>query len=282
MSSLQPSVPPSYLAYPLGHSQDELQRLIDQARFFGELTGELLRAAGIGPGMRVLDAGCGPGDVTFLAARLVGPHGSVVGVDRSPEAIQLAKWRASAAQLHNVTFLTQDVAQAPLPELFDAVVGRLVLMYFADPAVVLRRLAACVEPGGVVAFHEFDLDGARSEPPCDLFEATLRRLRLAFQRAGVEQRAGLKLPRIFAEAGLPAPRLILHGRAEYGPGSEVYDQLSGILRTMLPILERTGVATGEELAVDTLAQRLRDEAVARRATLVAPIFVGAWVRKPAP
>ena len=56
--------------YILGHDADELDRLIAQARFFGDLTEEVLRRAGVGPGMRVLDLGCGTGDVSFLAARL--------------------------------------------------------------------------------------------------------------------------------------------------------------------------------------------------------------------
>jgi SAM-dependent methyltransferase len=70
--------------YILGHDRDELDRLIDQARFFGDLTEEVLRRAGVEPGMRVLDVGCGTGDVLFLATRLVGPTGAVLGVDRSP------------------------------------------------------------------------------------------------------------------------------------------------------------------------------------------------------
>jgi SAM-dependent methyltransferase len=58
--------------YILGHDRDELDRLIAQARFFGDLTEEVLRRAGMEPGMRVLDVGCGTGDVLFLAARLSG------------------------------------------------------------------------------------------------------------------------------------------------------------------------------------------------------------------
>ena len=53
--------------------------------------------AGIRPGMRVLDLGCGAGDVTFVAADLVGPDGSVVGVDRSPQALARAQLRAGSA-----------------------------------------------------------------------------------------------------------------------------------------------------------------------------------------
>lgn len=72
--------------YVLGHSSAELQRLIDQSRFFGDLTAQVLRQAGLGRGMRVLDVGCGAGDVSFLAASIVGPTGEVIGIDRSPNS----------------------------------------------------------------------------------------------------------------------------------------------------------------------------------------------------
>ena len=59
--------------YLIRHSGDELNRLISQARFFGDLTGQVLDMAGLKSGMRVLDVGCGAGDVSFLAASMVGP-----------------------------------------------------------------------------------------------------------------------------------------------------------------------------------------------------------------
>src|SRR3982751_270389 len=90
--------------YVLGHSDAELERLMVQSRLLGNLTEQILRQAGLQPGMRVLDLGCGPGDVSFLAASIVGPSGSVRGVDRSHEPIALARERAARAGLTNVTF----------------------------------------------------------------------------------------------------------------------------------------------------------------------------------
>jgi cyclopropane fatty-acyl-phospholipid synthase-like methyltransferase len=59
--------------YPLGYTETEFPRLERQAAFFGELTEDVLRRAGVAPGMHVLDVGCGIADVSLLAARLVGP-----------------------------------------------------------------------------------------------------------------------------------------------------------------------------------------------------------------
>jgi ubiquinone/menaquinone biosynthesis C-methylase UbiE len=67
--------------YAPGHSARELDRLSVQARMYEPFTRQLFREAGLLPGMRVLDVGCGSGDVTLLAGELVGPTGAVVGID---------------------------------------------------------------------------------------------------------------------------------------------------------------------------------------------------------
>jgi ubiquinone/menaquinone biosynthesis C-methylase UbiE len=107
--------------------------------------------------MRVLDVGSGAGDVAFLAADLVGNTGEVIGMDRSEVALDLARARAKDRSLHNVSFQEGDPVEATFAQPFDAVVGRLVLMYYADPVAALRRLTLadrlCAENlanGGVV------------------------------------------------------------------------------------------------------------------------------------
>ena len=266
-------------AYILGHDPDELDRLIAQARFFGDLTEEVLRRAGVGPGMAVLDLGCGTGDVSFLAARLVGPTGTVLGVDRSAEAVATASDRAGQAVLDNVSFTVADLADLD-PAPVDALVGRLVLLYLDDPVATLRRLLGLLRPGGVVAFQEMDMGAATCEPDCPLFLTTGDRVVQTFIRAGIDHRTGLKLSRIYRDAGLPAPETLQGARVESGPDSPVYAWLAETARTLLPLMERTGVASAAEVGVDTLAARLREEIVAADATVVPPPLIGAWTRKP--
>jgi ubiquinone/menaquinone biosynthesis C-methylase UbiE len=275
LTHLHSAAAPTYL---LGHTTDELNRLIEQGRFFGDLTEHILTLAGLGAGMRVLDIGCGTGDVSFLAARLVGKTGSVIGVDRSAEAIQVAEQRATRAGLTNVRFLTADLAELVIDEPVDALVGRLILLYLAEPAGLLRRLSAFVKPDGIIAFQELTTDGAISEPRCPLYELTGERIIATFERAGADPRAGLKLSRYFVDAGLPAPQMLLSGRVEQGLDSDIYEWLTQLTRTLLPVMQRSGVATAEEVEIDTLASRLRAEAVALNAVLVAPPFIGAWAR----
>ena len=255
-----------------GRSGGEPDLLIDQ----------VMRFAGLAAGMRVLDLGCGAGDLSFPLARLVGPTGAVIGVDRSREAVAPAVQRAASRGLTNVRFLARDVASLCLAEPVDALIGRLVLMHYSDPAVVLRRLASLVRPGGPIAFVELDIDGARSAPACPLFAHAVERLAEFLTRAGVDARIGLRLGRIFQEAGLPPPRQALRARVERGADSPLYDQIARLTGALLPLMTRTGVAGPDEVAVETLAARLREEAVACDATVVSPSFVGAWTRTVGP
>lgn len=230
--------------------------------------------------MRVLDVGCGAGDVAFVAARLVGPAGAVLGIDRSPESVALASRRAEAAGVGNVTFHACDIGEFTSTTRVDALVGRLVLMYSPDPAALVRRLTALVRPGGIVTFQEFDFDGVRTDPRCPLVELSVDRLRETFTRSGADIRMGMKLGRVFEDAGLPPPAMLLGARVERGPEAMTYEQIAEITRSLLPLMEKTRVATAEEVAVDTLAARLREEAIALKATLVSPSLIAAWTRTP--
>jgi ubiquinone/menaquinone biosynthesis C-methylase UbiE len=122
-----------------------------------DVTRRLMVDAGIREGMRVLDIGCGRGDVTLLAAGLVGASGWVLGIDRDSVAIEAAAAGVREMGLPNVGF-----AQADLGSLtsalgrFDAVVGRRVLMYQPDPVACLARLADFLEPGGLIVLQEHD------------------------------------------------------------------------------------------------------------------------------
>src|SRR5436309_8292435 len=97
--------------YPLGNTDAEHDRLIRQAARVAPITERLFREAGIGSGQRVLDIGSGVGDVAMLAARLVGPSGEVVGIERDPKSIAKARARVADARLGNVSFTQSDVGE---------------------------------------------------------------------------------------------------------------------------------------------------------------------------
>ncbi|MEZ4865976.1 MAG: class I SAM-dependent methyltransferase [Caldilineaceae bacterium] len=263
-------------SYVLGHSNREFERLIQQSRFYGELTEEILRKAGVKSGMAVLDIGCGPGDVALLAAHLVGPTGSVLGIDKSPDAIQTACQRVAQAGLTNVHFQVADLHSFQPVARVDALVGRFVLLYLPDPAAVLRRLSAYVRPGGVIALHEMDMSSVRSNPRLPLFETMIEWILETYRRAKLEIDMGCKLYPTFVAAGLPAPQM--HLAARLGAGSDLFvpTYLAQTIRSLLPTMEKLGVASVADVQIDTLAERMSQEMVERQGVMIMPSLIGAW------
>jgi len=139
-------------AYVMGHDDRERRRLLLQASILNPLTEALFHRAGIASGMNVLDIGCGVGDVSLLAARLVGPHGRVTSVDIDPDALDTLKARASAAGMHHIECIQADIHAWKPGRRFDAVVGRHILIHSKDPLAVMRDCAALVHQRGLAVF----------------------------------------------------------------------------------------------------------------------------------
>ena len=268
--------------YLFGHSEEETRRLLLQGRLFNPYTRRLLEDAGITSGMKVLDVGSGAGDVALLAAELVGPHGTVVGADSNPLLLETARKRVQAAGLENTSFFAADISQLALDEDFDAVVGRCVLFFVSDPAAVLRRLASHLRPGGIVAFQEPGNATLPPDalPPSPLLEQTWEWIMETYRRAGMDLKMGLRLFPLFSEAGLPAPQMRLDAAVGGGPEWAGYGYIASMLRTLLPLIVKFGVATAEEVGVDTFEERFRDEVVGRGGVVSTWSFVTAWARLP--
>jgi ubiquinone/menaquinone biosynthesis C-methylase UbiE len=271
--------------YVMGRSADETLRLQERARFFETLTRHLFQDAGISTGMRVLDIGSGAGDVSFLAAELVGPTGSVVGIDANPEVVRTAIRGAEASGLVHVSFIAGDIRDLALEQEFDAVIGRLVLMYSADPSATLRSALRYVRPRGLVAFYEPNVGApVWSEPMSPLHQLLARCVSEAFARSGVEMAMGTRLYEVFVAAGVTPPQMCTN--ALIGAGDQWVRRFAaafgaGILRSILPVILEHGIATESELGLDTFDERYIGE-VARQGSVVQWIpFVGAWGRKDA-
>src|SRR5713226_1657897 len=96
------------LNYALGGTNAEHERLIRQSARLAPFTERFFRDAGIGPGQRVLDIGSGVGDVAMLAAKIVGPSGEVVGVERDAGTIARARARVAEAGFNHDGTFTED------------------------------------------------------------------------------------------------------------------------------------------------------------------------------
>lgn len=268
--------------YVCGHSPAELARLQTQGAFFEPITRRMFDAAGIAPGMRVLDLGCGAGDVSLLAAELVGPGGRVVGIDRALQAIEVARARAESLGRRNVDFRHHDIETLKTDEIFDAVVGRFILMHQPKPASLLRAASRHLKPHGVVAMIESQMQamrtGAHSYPTSLTYERIMHWMLEVLEAAGAHSDMGLRLHETFIEAGLPPPTMSMEARVEGGPDALIYRYTIESLRSMLPTAERLGIASMTAAEVAALEARLREEAISRGGVLTSPILVGAWCR----
>jgi len=267
--------------YVMGQSQAEQERLIAQSGFFAPATRRLLVEAGLTTGMRVLDVGCGVGDVSLLCAELVGPTGSVVGVDRDEAAVARAEERVGGLGYAHVTFRAGDFRTLDHDEPFDAVVGRLVLMYQADPVAAVRSLLPRLRPGGVVAFHEMESSVDLALPASPTYHRFIGWWNALAEKARLRRNMGLELYGTLAAAGVQAPRV--HVEAFAGGGSDFagYQYIGASAKGLLPALLRFGIATEEEVGADTLAERIRDEVVSSGGCMTMQLLFGAWGRVPA-
>jgi len=267
--------------YVLGHSDRELDRLREQARLIDPITRRFFQGAGIVPGMRVLDVGSGAGDVAFLAAELAGESGEIVGADRSAAALAKARQRAADRSLRNVVFREGDPAEMTFERPFDAIVGRYVLMFQREPAAMLRSLAAHLRPGGVIVFHEPDWDGVRSVPRAPLYERCSEWIVETLRRSGHATHMGTQMYSAFVAAGLPAPTIRLDGLIAGGANNaDPLRLVADIVGTLLPEMERLGVATADQVRFETLAERMIEEAVTGGCVLAGRFEIGAWSRVP--
>jgi SAM-dependent methyltransferase len=271
--------------YPFQSSDAERQRLIAQGGLVAPLTRRLFERAGITAGMRVLDIGSGSGDVALLAAELVGPAGDVTGIDRDPAQVAFAAERARALGLTNVRFVAGDFRDIELAPAVDAIVGRLVLMYAADPLEAVRRALRNLRPGGIVALQEsiINYEGPVFIEPLDCLAAKAAEwFRAGFKHAGVHSRMGMRLFALMRKAGLnPSTEIDMLVPVLEGPDGALFGALAAVVRSQIPAIVASGVATEAEIGIDTLEQRMIADAPAEGVVGYFNLgHVGVWARKP--
>lgn len=265
--------------YALGYTNSEHDRLIRQAARIAPYTERLFRESGIGAGQRVLDLGSGVGDVSMLLARIVGPSGEVVGIERDASSIARAKARVAEAGFRNVNFTQADVHQIDSDKLFDASVGRFILMFLPDPASVLRSLTRLVRPGGVLAFQEptwIPLLAVAARFP--LWSKLLSSIHETFLRSGVNPEMGPALYGIFQGIGFPPPAM--HMETPLGSDAKFVDLICDLFASVRPLAHRHNVSLERLGDLDTLSNRIHAELAAANTVVSFVPLVGAWARKP--
>jgi len=262
--------------YVLRGGQWGYDRLKLLARTKRDDTLELFRRAGLRPGMRCVDLGCGGGEVSFDLAVAVGPGGSVTGVDMDAGKLALARAEARVRRLVNVEFRAGNVNDWDEPDSCDFVYSRFLLQHLARPVDLLRRMWAAVRPGGVMAVEDADFDGLFCDPANDGFAFYRTMYQQVCRLNGGDPAIGRKLYRYFGRAGIPDPQFRLV------QGLTAKDELKVLavltLEATADAITAAGLASAAE--VDAAVTSLRAFAAAPGTLIGDPRTFQVWARRP--
>jgi len=238
-------------SYALGASDDELRRLIALASAEEDRVRDACSRAGIGAGATVVDLGCGPLGAVHALADVVGPTGSVTGVDASAPALEKA--RTLVPPPTHLRFVHADVNALQThhipPGRADLVFCRLFLMHQHDPVETIRRAVTLLKPGGVFIAHEpsDELSGApASQPPVPAMTRVWDLVIRAAKARGARPDFGRRGRAYFEGAGLHVESHRAY--AVHYAGTLGVDIPRIALHSLTPTLHEHALATGEEIA----------------------------------
>jgi SAM-dependent methyltransferase len=264
--------------YFLGYRTAEQERLQRQADELAAESAWLFDTIGPLEGKRVLEIGCGPRGCLDQLSLRVGPSGRVTGLERSPEAVEMAKRFVSQRELSNVEVLCGDAKASDLPPAsFDLVAARLVLVNVPNPEQVVSEAARLTRPGGVVAFHEADWAAFMCDPPSAGWTGIVDRLVRYSEANGIDLFVGRKLPRLLRSAGLTdvSVRPIIHVLPPEHPRRPLMLEFADNLKDRMIAQGHLTEADFIELRQD-LARCIGDP----EAFMVHGPFFQAWARRP--
>lgn len=189
--------------YILGSDKKEFARLKLQSAIFEKETLQTLKLAGIKPGMRCLDLGCGTGHTSFLITELVGMKGKVVGLDVNRDSISICKKKAVVKDVNNVKFVVGDVYDTKLENSsFDFVFSRFLFQHLTDPKKVLKEMLRLTAREGIIATEELDHGLWLSYPPDPNLEKLRRVYVKLLKLSGSDPFVARKLYKLFLETSL--------------------------------------------------------------------------------
>jgi SAM-dependent methyltransferase len=264
--------------YFLGYRRAEQVRLQEQARQLAEESSWLFDRLALPPGARVVEIGCGPQGCLDLLARRVGPAGKVIGVERSEDAVEMARAFVREQGLANVEVIHRDARSTELPrDGFDFVTSRLVLVNVPQPQEIVAEAVALLKSGAIVAFHEADYVAHVCDPPLAAWDRAIEILNDYSTASGIDLFVGRKLPRLLREAGLVDvdARPLVH---VYPPGHARRTILLDFVENLSGRLVETGTAGPDEL--ETLKGLLRRHLEDADTLVVSHLFMQAWGHKP--
>jgi len=176
-------------------------RLKVLSRILAGSTGRLLDRAGSLEGARIVDLGCGGGDVTMELARRAGPRGWVWGLDLDAKVLELAEAEARQAGVANVTFAEVDIGGGWPVDKVSAIYARFILTHVPEPEAVIKRAASALASGGTIIVEDIDMEGRFWDPASPALSRLTDFYTRAAKMRGGDPTIGRKLTRLLDDAG---------------------------------------------------------------------------------
>lgn len=257
-TAAQPQPASNPAEYVLGTGHDESFRLALQHRLWSAVAHKAWERAGIRPGSRVLDVGCGPGYAAIDMAAIVGPAGRVVGIDESAAFLKELGDESKARRFTCIERVLGDVQDlgACMPGqdgAFDLAYARWVLCFVKSPENVIAGLSRLVKPGGKVCIHdyfnyEYSIKLAPRKPE---FERGVAAIANSWRARGGDPDIVSRLPGLFAEHGFDVTHFDVIQRAArspaaHGGGDTMWHWADTFFRTFTPKLVEQGFLTQAE------------------------------------
>jgi len=263
-------------SYPIKGGKTGRARLTVLARVLAPTTEKLFERAGPITGLKVIDVGCGGGDVTFPLARHVGPDGHVTGIDLDEEKLKAARAAAEAQGFSHVRFEASDVTKRwPVAEA-DLVYGRFILTHLKQPQDLLAQAMAALKPGGMILIEDIDIAGCFCYPENTAVDASFQLYMALSRRRGGDPIVGRRLGLLLEEAGFGDVGTTLAQPFSRQGGAKEVATLT--FAAIADGLKAEGLVTAEDIA---RIDREMEDFNRRPDTIVSmPRIFQAWGRKP--
>ena len=186
--------------YIIGVGKDDEERLSLLNELFGKTSKDLLLKAGLTPGMRILEVGCGTGNMTRWIAKQIGDNGHVTAVDISPEQIQIAKENCS--QSNNITFVESSLFDLNTSIKFDLIYSRFLIMHLPNPFEGLQYLTQLLKPNGILVSEEATNSVTACYPESSVFKQYRQLVMALFTKKNIDFDIGEKLYAYFQKLQL--------------------------------------------------------------------------------
>jgi SAM-dependent methyltransferase len=231
--------------YVLATGSDAVGRLEVLHQLYSPAGRQALVDAGLKAGMTVADFGCGSGAMTRTIAAMVGPTGSVTGVDLHQAQVEQAARLCLAKGLVNTEFVVADATNTGLPnDHFDLVYCRFLLLHLTDPNAGLREMWRILKPGGILLVEDGDIASACSVPPTALDAFADLLCRLASMR-NLDYSLANRLWHLVSQAGFSSIGLKVHQPSDRAGLSALLLRWS--VQEAGPALVQSGLLTPDQL-----------------------------------